>query len=113
MQVGDMMAFMQYAMQIVFSFLMMSMMFIILPRADVSRPTASPTCWRPRPSIRDPEAPQRFPEPFRGTVEFRNVSFRYPGAEEDVLHDISFTARPGRPRPSSAPPAPANRPSST
>jgi ATP-binding cassette subfamily B protein len=46
--------------------------------------------------IKDPQEPRRFLEPFKGTVEFRNVSFRYPGAEEDVLHDISFTARPGQ-----------------
>ncbi len=45
--------------------------------------------------IKDPEKPKQFPEPFNGIVEFRNVSFRYPSAEEDVLHDINFTARPG------------------
>jgi ATP-binding cassette subfamily B multidrug efflux pump len=95
MQVGDMMAFMQYAMQIVFAFLMLSMMFIILPRADVAANRVADVL-EAEISIRDPEAPQRLPEPFRGSVEFRNVSFRYPGAEEDVLHDISFTARPGQ-----------------
>jgi len=95
MQVGDMMAFMQYAMQIVFAFLMLSMMFIILPRADVAANRVA-DILEAEISIRDPEAPQRLPEPFRGSVEFRNVSFRYPGAEEDVLHDISFTARPGQ-----------------
>ena len=95
MQVGDMMAFMQYAMQIVFAFLMLSMMVIILPRADVAANRVADVL-EAEISIRDPEAPQRLPEPFRGSVEFRNVSFRYPGAEEDVLHDISFTARPGQ-----------------
>ncbi len=95
MQVGDMMAFMQYAMQIVFSFLMLSMMFIILPRADVSANRVADVV-ETEVAIRDPEVPQRFPEPFAGAVEFRNVSFRYPGAEEDVLHDISFTAQPGQ-----------------
>jgi ATP-binding cassette subfamily B protein len=94
MQVGDMMAFMQYAMQIVFAFVMLSMMFIILPRADVSANRVADVI-ETEVAIRDPEVPQRFPEPFAGAVEFRNVSFRYPGAEEDVLHDISFTARPG------------------
>ncbi len=84
MQVGDMMAFMQYAMQIVFSFLMMSFMFIILPRASVSGGRIAEVL-ETEPTIRDPQAPIRFPEPFKGTVEFRDVSFRYPGAEENVL----------------------------
>jgi len=94
MQVGDMMAFMQYAMQIVFAFLMLSMMFIFLPRADVSANRIADVV-ETEAAIADPEAPRRFPDSFTGTVEFRHVSFRYPGAEEDVLHDISFTARPG------------------
>jgi ATP-binding cassette subfamily B protein len=95
MQVGDMMAFMQYAMQIVFAFIMLSMMFIILPRADVSANRIADVLDT-EVAIRDPETPKRFPELFTGTVEFRNVSFRYPGAEEDLLHDISFTANPGQ-----------------
>lgn len=94
MQVGDMMAFLQYAMQIVFAFLMMSFMFIMLPRASVSANRIADVL-ETEPSIRDPEQPRRFPWPFRPEVEFRNVSFRYPGAEEDVLHNISFVARPG------------------
>jgi ATP-binding cassette subfamily B multidrug efflux pump len=94
MQVGDMLAFMQYAMQIVFAFLMLSIMFILLPRAAVSADRIADVL-ETEPSIRDPEDPKPFPEPFRGTVEFRDVCFRYPGAEEDVLHNISFTARPG------------------
>jgi ATP-binding cassette subfamily B protein len=95
MQVGDMMAFMQYAMQIVFAFLMLSMMFIMLPRAAVSADRIADVL-ETEPVIKDPQDPRRFPEPFKGAVEFRNVSFRYPGAEEDVLHDITFTARPGQ-----------------
>jgi ATP-binding cassette subfamily B protein len=95
MQVGDMMAFMQYAMQIVFSFLMLAMMFIILPRAAVSGDRIADVL-ETEPVINDPQSPKRFDEPFKGTVEFRNVSFRYPGAEEDVLHNISFTAQPGQ-----------------
>ena len=95
MQVGDMMAFLQYAMQIVFSFLMMSFMFIILPRASVSGNRIAEVL-ETMPSIRDPQTATRLPEPFRGKVEFRNVSFRYPNAEQDVLHDISFTAEPGQ-----------------
>ncbi len=94
MQVGDMMAFMQYAMQILFSFLMLAMMFIILPRASVSGDRIA-AVLDTEPVIEDPQQPRQFPEPFKGTVEFRRVCFRYPGAEEDVLHDISFTARPG------------------
>ena len=95
MQVGDMIAFMQYAMQIVMAFLMLSMMFIILPRAAVSADRIADVL-ETEPAIRDPEKPRQFPVPFNGTIEFSHVNFRYPGAEEDVLHDISFTARPGQ-----------------
>ncbi|MEW5868498.1 MAG: ABC transporter ATP-binding protein [Chloroflexota bacterium] len=95
MQVGDMMAFMQYAIQIVFAFLMMAMMFILLPRASVSGDRIADVL-ETEPIIKDPQEPRRFAEPFKGIVEFRNVSFRYPGAEEDVLHNISFTAQPGQ-----------------
>jgi len=94
MQVGDMIAIMQYAMQIVMSFLFLSMLFIILPRASVSADRIADVLETEL-SIEDPEAPKRLAEPFKGQIEFRNVSFRYPGADEDVLHDISFTARPG------------------
>ncbi|MFN8382260.1 MAG: ABC transporter ATP-binding protein [Anaerolineales bacterium] len=95
MQVGDMMAFLQYAMQIVMSFLMLSMMFIILPRASVSGDRIAEVL-EIEPKIHDPKEPKKFHTSFKGTVEFRNVSFRYPGAEEDVLHDINFTAQPGQ-----------------
>lgn len=94
MQVGDMMAFMQYALQIVMSFLMLTMMFIILPRAAVSADRIAEVLDTPL-TITDPAQPKPFPQPFKGTVEFNHVSFRYPGAEEDVLHDINFTATPG------------------
>jgi ATP-binding cassette subfamily B multidrug efflux pump len=94
-QVGDMMAFMQYAMQILFSFLMLAMMFIMLPRAAVSGDRVADVL-ETEPVIKDLKEPKQFAEPFKGTVEFRNVSFRYPGAEEDVLHNISFTALPGQ-----------------
>jgi ATP-binding cassette subfamily B protein len=73
----------------------MSMLFIMLPRADVSANRVADVV-ETEVSIRDPQAPGALPEPFTGTVEFRHVSFRYPGAEEDVLHDISFTAPPGQ-----------------
>ncbi|MCE5207845.1 MAG: ABC transporter ATP-binding protein/permease [Chloroflexi bacterium] len=95
MQVGDMMAFMQYAMQIIFSFMMLSFMFIILPRASVSADRIADVL-ETKPVIRDPQDPKHFGEPFRASVEFRNVSFRYPDAESDVLHDISFTSQPGQ-----------------
>ena len=94
MQVGNMMAFMQYAMQIMFAFMMMSMMFIILPRAQVSADRIADVL-ETEPSVHDPEKPQALPVDSHGTLEFKHVSFRYPGAEEDVLHDITFTARPG------------------
>jgi ATP-binding cassette subfamily B protein len=95
MQVGDMMAFMQYAMQIMFSFLMLAMMFIILPRASVSGDRIA-AVLDTEPVIKDLPQPKQFARPFKGTIEFQHVSFRYPGAEEDVLHDITFTAQPGQ-----------------
>ncbi len=95
MQIGDMLAFMQYAMQVVFAFLMLSMMFIFLPRAFVAGNRIADVL-ETEPVIKDPVQPRHFSTPFRGTVEFRNVSFHYPDAEEDVLHDISFVAKPGQ-----------------
>jgi ATP-binding cassette subfamily B protein len=94
-QVGDMMAFMQYSIQIVFSFLMLSFMFILVPRASVSAGRIADVL-ETEPSILDPVEPKRLPEPLKGIVEFDGVAFRYPGAEEDVLHDITFTAWPGQ-----------------
>lgn len=95
MQVGDMMAFMQYAMQIVMAFLMLSMMFIIIPRASVSADRIDEVL-KNEPHIHDPKEPKRFPASFKGSVEFRNVSFRYPGADTDALENISFVAQPGQ-----------------
>ena len=94
-QVGDMMAFMQYAMQIVMAFLMMSMLFIFLPRAAVSGDRIADVL-ETEIIILDPENPQVYPQPFRGEIEFQDVSFRYPDAEDDVIHDISFKALPGQ-----------------
>ncbi len=94
MQVGDMLAFMQYAMQIVMSFLMLSFMFIIIPRASVSADRIAEVL-ETEPHIHDPKQPKQFPAAFKGVVEFRNVSFRYPGADTDALENISFTAQPG------------------
>jgi ATP-binding cassette subfamily B multidrug efflux pump len=95
MQVGDMMAFMQYAIMIVFAFLMLSFMFIVLPRASVSGARIADVL-QVQPAIKDPPNPELFHEPFAATVEFRHVRFRYPGALEDALCDINFTARPGQ-----------------
>jgi ATP-binding cassette subfamily B protein len=95
MQVGDVMAFIQYAMQIVFSFLMLSMMFIIIPRASVSADRIHEVLSTDL-HIHDPQEPKKFPAPFQGSVEFRNVSFRYPGADTDALENISFLAKPGQ-----------------
>ncbi len=94
MQVGDMMAFLQYAMQIVFSFLMLSMLFIMLPRASVSADRIADVLETEL-AIKDPAQPKPLNGSFSGNVEFRNVSFRYPGADTDILHDISFVAKPG------------------
>jgi len=95
MQVGDMMAFMQYAMQIIFSFLMMTMMFIMIPRASVSAVRISEVL-KVKPKIKDPENPKNFDKNIKGTVEFKDVSFKFPGAEENMLKNISFTAYPGQ-----------------
>ncbi|HPH94868.1 MAG TPA: ABC transporter ATP-binding protein [Anaerolineaceae bacterium] len=95
MQVGDMMAFMQYAIQIVFSFLMLSFMFIILPRAEVSADRIADVL-ETKQSICDPEKPQTFPAGKTRSLEFRHVSFRFPGADENVLCNIDFTALPGQ-----------------
>jgi ATP-binding cassette subfamily B protein len=95
MQVGDMMAFMQYAMQVVFAFMMLSMLFIMFPRADVSANRIADVLDTDM-TILDPEDPEHFPEPFQPTVEFREVATRYPGAESDVLCQISFKAEAGQ-----------------
>ena len=95
MQVGDMMAFLQYAMQIVMSFLMMTMMFIFLPRAAVSGDRIADVL-ETEVEIKDPKEPKQFAEPFEGKIEFKNVSFKYPGAEDHVICNIDFTAQPGK-----------------
>ena len=94
MQVGDMMAFIQYTMQIVMAFLMICMMSIMWPRAAVSARRIEEVI-QTEAVIRDPEVPASFDEARKGVVEFRDVSFRYPGADENVLTGISFTAKPG------------------
>lgn len=95
MQVGDMMAFIQYTMQIIMSFLMICMISIMLPRAAVAADRVDEILTS-RTAIEDPKTPEKLEESRKGEVKFDHVSFRYPGAEEDVLHDISFTAKPGQ-----------------
>lgn len=94
MEVGNMMAFMQYAMQIIMSFLMISMMFIMIPRASVSAERVVEVLHT-EPMIKDPKSPISVKGKVHGTIEFKDVSFAYPGAEEDVIHNISFIAKPG------------------
>ncbi|MEG2193357.1 MAG: ABC transporter ATP-binding protein [Terrisporobacter sp.] len=94
MQVGDMMAFIQYTMQIVMSFLMISMVSVMIPRAAVSAKRINEVLEADI-EIKENKMPDNFNEDKKGIVEFKNVSFKYPDAEEDILHEISFTARPG------------------
>ncbi|BAD41001.1 ABC transporter ATP-binding protein [Symbiobacterium thermophilum] len=93
MEVGDLMAFIQYVMHIMFSTMMLSMMFIMLPRASASAARINEVLEM-RPSVTDPPEPYS-PGTVRGEVEFRNVTYRYPGAERPALEGISFRARPG------------------
>ena len=94
MQVGDMMAFIQYTMQIIMAFLMICMISIMLPRAAVAAGRVDEVLTSET-AIRDQEVQEHLPEEGKGLVEFDHVSFRYPGAGKDVLHDIHFIARPG------------------
>ena len=94
MQVGTMMAFMQYTMQIIMAFLMISMVSVILPRAMVSAQRVSEVL-NVDVAIKDLEKLQMFNDDEKGTIEFKNVSFRYPGADEDVISNVSFKALPG------------------
>lgn len=95
MQVGDMMAFIQYTMQIIMSFLMLSMISIMLPRASVSARRIDEVINTPV-VIHDPKQPQQADQNKRGLIEFKNVNFAYPKAQENVLQNISFTAKPGQ-----------------
>ncbi|MDV4151649.1 ABC transporter transmembrane domain-containing protein [Clostridium sp. AL.422] len=95
MQVGDMMAFIQYAMQIIMSFLMISMISIMLPRASVSAQRISEVIYTDL-SIKDKKETKEFESSKKGYVEYKNVSFKYPGAEDYVIRDISFIAKPGQ-----------------
>jgi ATP-binding cassette subfamily B protein len=97
MQIGEMMAFMQYAMQIIMSFLMLSMLSVMLPRALVSLGRIQEVL-DVHPTLRDPDQPKHFPETPalpKGTIRFEDAGFQYPGSEIPVLSDISFEAKPG------------------
>ena len=93
MQVGDMMAFIQYTMQIIMGFLMLCMISIMLPRAAVAADRVEEVL-KSETMIHDPKQEKHFPEDGKGVLTFDHVSFRYPGADEDVLEDITFTAKP-------------------
>lgn len=95
MQVGDMMAFIQYTMQIVMSFLMISMISIMLPRAAVSARRINEVIDT-TPSIKDKDKTKDFDDDKKGLVEFKDVSFKYPDADSEILEDISFIAEPGK-----------------
>lgn len=95
LQVGDMMAFIQYAMHVIMSFLFISMMFIMVPRASVSADRISEILTTEN-KVADKEQPKHFAQKVNGEVEFRDVSFHYDGADADVLEHISFTAKPGQ-----------------
>ncbi len=94
LQIGDMMAFMQYSMQVIMSFLMMSIMFIMFPRATVSGNRIAEVL-ETEAIIKNPEKEKGFDKEKTGYVEFKDVSFKYEGADEYVLENISFTAKPG------------------
>lgn len=93
--IGDMMAFMQYSMQIIMSFVMIAMIFVMLPRASVACDRVF-EILETQPEVQDPLQTLPFDETKKGLVEFDHVSFAYPGAEENVLEDITFTAYPGK-----------------
>jgi len=95
MQVGDIMAFLQYTMQIVMSFLMISMISIMLPRAGISARRINEVLEKKN-SIEDPKNPKHFDKTKKGLVEFKNVGFKYPDADEPLLNNITFTAEPGK-----------------
>lgn len=93
-QVGSIMAFMQYAMQVIMAFLMITMVAIMLPRANVSALRIHEVLSSDI-TVKDKENTKDFSSNMRGVVSFKNVSFRYPGADEDVLSHISFETKPG------------------
>ena len=95
LQIGNMMAFLEYAMQVIISFLLLSMVFIMVPRAAVSVKRVGEVLDT-LPSIVDPQSPQQLPNDSTGKIEFKDVTFTYPDADLPVLSSINFTAEPGQ-----------------
>lgn len=95
LQIGNMMAFLEYAMQVIISFLLLSMVFIMVPRAAVSVKRVGEVLDT-LPSIVDPPSPQQLPDDATGKIEFKDVTFTYPDADLPVLSNINFTAEPGQ-----------------
>ena len=95
LQIGNMMAFLEYAMQVIISFLLLSMVFIMVPRAAVSVKRVGEVLDT-LPSIVDPSSPQQLPDDAKGKIEFKDVTFTYPDADLPVLSSINFTAEPGQ-----------------
>ena len=95
LQIGNMMAFLEYAMQVIISFLLLSMVFIMVPRAAVSVKRVGEVLDT-LPSIVDPQSPQQLPSSATGKIEFKDVTFSYPDADLPVLSNINFTAEPGQ-----------------
>lgn len=95
MQVGDMMAFIQYTMQIIMGFLMLCMISVMLPRAAVAAERVDEVLTS-KTIIKDPKQPKHLPKKTEGVLKFNHVAFKYPGADEDILEDIDFTAHPGQ-----------------
>ena len=95
LEIGNMMAFLQYAMQVIMAFLMISIVFIMAPRAAVSIKRIGEVLDK-QPSIVNPANPQKPDKNGRGKIEFKNITFHYPDADAPVLTDISFTAEPGQ-----------------
>ena len=95
LQIGNMMAFLEYAMQVIISFLLLSMVFIMVPRAAVSVKRVGEVLDT-LPSIVDPQSPQQLPHDATGKIEFKGVTFTYPDADLPVLSNINFTAEPGQ-----------------
>ena len=95
LQIGNMMAFLEYAMQVIISFLLLSMVFIMVPRAAVSVKRVGEVLDT-LPSIVDPPSPQQLPNDAMGKIEFKDVTFTYPDADLPVLSSINFTAEPGQ-----------------
>ena len=95
LQIGNMMAFLEYAMQVIISFLLLSMVFIMVPRAAVSVKRVGDVLDT-LPSIVDPQSPQQLPHDATGKIEFKDVTFTYPDADLPVLSSINFTAEPGQ-----------------